>query len=397
MGESVNLQKTGLGWEFETEAALEDFVWANLPRLFNLSSLNRQQEVKGQFCDILGLGENHQLAVLELKNTEDRYIVQQITRYYDALLEEKPFAENVDYNLPIRLIAIAPSFHRDNFIDRKYCHLDIHFLQFVVIADGEKFYLQFRDVESDRVWQIEIPHEERVNNDDIPPVPKKLEKILTQFEPGQQENILKFRHKILTFDKRMAEFSINGNISYGCKKGKNVKLCAELYTNSQGIMIPFLWLPLKGLTSEKIGRARIWTDWNDLAVVEGYVSKGIGPKISLHKKRIARFLEQVKQIDELRILGYFYLYGSMLVPEGEIEYKTNWTDNEWKALCNFNNNLILTRRKVAALQPVTWEDVQSLELFEYLDYYYDAPHLYFPHQSLNELLDLALNKWLLRI
>ncbi|WP_199249953.1 hypothetical protein [[Phormidium] sp. ETS-05] len=251
MGESVNLQKTGLGWEFETEAALEDFVWANLPRLFNLTPLQRQQEVKGQFCDILGLGENHHLAVLELKNAEDRYIVQQITRYYDAVREEKPFAESVDYNLPIRLIAITPSFHRDNFTDRKYCHLDIDFLQFEVIADGEKFYLQLRDVESDRVWQIEIPHEERVSDDDIPPVPKRLQKILSQFEPGQQENILKFRHKILTFDKRMEEFPINGNISYGSRKGKTVKFCAELYTNSQGIMIPFLWLPLKCLTSEK--------------------------------------------------------------------------------------------------------------------------------------------------
>lgn len=162
-------------------------------------------------------------------------------------------------------------------------------------------------------------------------------------------------------------------------------------------MIPFLWLPLKCLTSEKIGRARIGTDWNGSAVLEGYVSKGIGPKISLQKKRIARFIEKVNQIDELKILGYFYLVGSMIEPEGEIEYKTGWTDDERKSLRNFYNNLILTRKKVAALQPVTWEDVQSLELFEYLDYYYDAPNLYFSHQSLNELLDLALNKWLLRI
>jgi hypothetical protein len=26
------------------------------------------------------------------KNGEDRYVVQQLTRYYDALLEHKPFA-----------------------------------------------------------------------------------------------------------------------------------------------------------------------------------------------------------------------------------------------------------------------------------------------------------------
>jgi len=30
----VLLKKTGIGWEFESEAALEDFAWANLKQLF---------------------------------------------------------------------------------------------------------------------------------------------------------------------------------------------------------------------------------------------------------------------------------------------------------------------------------------------------------------------------
>jgi RecB family endonuclease NucS len=57
--------------------------------------------------------ENKRLVVLELKNGEDRYVVQQLTRYYDALLEHKPFADRVDYDRPVRLIAITPKFHRD--------------------------------------------------------------------------------------------------------------------------------------------------------------------------------------------------------------------------------------------------------------------------------------------
>lgn len=76
--------------------------------------------------------------VLELKNGEDRYIVQQLTRYYDALREEKPFNEKIDYEQPIVLIAITPSFHKDNFTDRKY-HLLVSWRVIVgyVIASGK--------------------------------------------------------------------------------------------------------------------------------------------------------------------------------------------------------------------------------------------------------------------
>lgn len=78
---SVNLRKTGQKWEFESEAALEDFVWANLKKLLKLTPLKRQYRVNGQICDIVAVDKNKRLVVLELKNGEDRYIVQQLTRY----------------------------------------------------------------------------------------------------------------------------------------------------------------------------------------------------------------------------------------------------------------------------------------------------------------------------
>lgn len=56
----VNLRKTGAGWEFEDEATLEDFVWANLKQILGLTPLKRQYYVKGQVCDILALSENTQ-------------------------------------------------------------------------------------------------------------------------------------------------------------------------------------------------------------------------------------------------------------------------------------------------------------------------------------------------
>ncbi len=117
------LKKTEDKWEFESEEDLENFVWENLPSLLKFNPLKRQNPVNREKSDILAVTPERQLAIIELKNIEDRYIVQQLTRYYDSLCSEKPFSTKINYNKRIRLIAIAPSFHRHNFIDRKHHQL----------------------------------------------------------------------------------------------------------------------------------------------------------------------------------------------------------------------------------------------------------------------------------
>lgn len=230
----VNLKQTGTGWEFVTEADLEDFVWANLKQLLGLTPLKRQYFVNGQYCDILALRENQQLVVLELKNVEDRYIVQQLTRYYHALQEEKPFADEVDYQKPIELIAITPNFHRDNFTDRIYNHLAIRFFEFSVLVHGSSYFLELKDLDNQRLETIEIPYQQHHINEDIPPPPRALINRLAKCEKSsekEKEAVFKIRRKILSFDKRMQE-NVNGNvIEYG--KGKNNK-CAEFYFCNPG-------------------------------------------------------------------------------------------------------------------------------------------------------------------
>ena len=79
---SAALRKTGSGWEFANEEALEDFVEVHLQSLLGLTVIKRQFTVNEQRCDIIAVDENKRLVVLELKNGEDRYVVQQLTRYY---------------------------------------------------------------------------------------------------------------------------------------------------------------------------------------------------------------------------------------------------------------------------------------------------------------------------
>ncbi len=45
---------------FESELALEDFVWENLEELLNLTPIARQYYIEGHVCDILALSPNRQ-------------------------------------------------------------------------------------------------------------------------------------------------------------------------------------------------------------------------------------------------------------------------------------------------------------------------------------------------
>ncbi|PZO43311.1 MAG: hypothetical protein DCF19_05015 [Pseudanabaena frigida] len=70
-----SLIKKSEGWQFSSEADLEDFVWNNLKTLFGLIPLKRQYIVQNDCCDILALSDSGQLTIIELKNVEDRYVV----------------------------------------------------------------------------------------------------------------------------------------------------------------------------------------------------------------------------------------------------------------------------------------------------------------------------------
>jgi hypothetical protein len=156
MSRSYQIKKNVDKWEFANEASLEDFVWDNLEKLLGLKPLRRQHHVNGNFCDILAVVDNHQLVIIELKNSEDRYVVQQLTRYYDVLLIEKPFEEQIDYSLPVLLIILSPSFHKDNFTDCKYHKLRFSFLQFSIPEDI-KPQLKIQNLETNDIYEIDIP------------------------------------------------------------------------------------------------------------------------------------------------------------------------------------------------------------------------------------------------
>lgn len=248
------LRKSDKGWTFTEERVLEDFLWLHLESSLDLIPLKRQFTIKGEYCDILAKTRNGQLVVLELKNCEDRYIVHQLTRYYHGLFVEKPFKDTIDYDLPIRLIAIAPDFHRHNFIDRHYSKLEFEFVRFSIIEKLDKFYLNLHfpdreellvkesipfvetnlsESQTDRKYQIEQP-------------PRILVNFLDKFSLTQKTEILRLREKMLTSDRRIKEIKVSNGIFYG--RGKTIP-CSHLQfkratrPDSRDCLRCYLWLP----------------------------------------------------------------------------------------------------------------------------------------------------------
>lgn len=252
MSRLYQIKKNTNEWEFANEASLEDFVWDNLEQLLGLKPLRRQHHVNGNFCDILAVSENHQLVIIELKNTKDRYVVQQLTRYYDALLKEKPFEHQIDYELPASLNILSPSFHKDNFTDCKYHKLKFDFLWFSISGDI-KPQLKIQNLETNDVCAIDIPYSLQQNSDVARAISQPLKSFSNALSRCAHHNsslILEVREKILKFDERLQETQVkNGYFTFGSGK---TKICADFtaqkYRINDSCCLEYpvfaLWLPI---------------------------------------------------------------------------------------------------------------------------------------------------------
>lgn len=255
-----SLIKKAESWQFSNEADLEDFVWNNLEKLFGLIPLKRQYIVLNDCCDILALSDSGQLVIIELKNLEDRYVVQQLTRYYHSLSTQKPMAEIIKYDEPIRLIAIKPDFHRHNYIDQTYNKLLIEFWQFEIIQNDKQLKFQIKNQEESTISSAIIPYPQEYILDEItsqptlrllPRIPKAFEKLLNDRHPSDKDIVLRIREKILSFDERMGEVStkVINRYGYPQKNGSIpiTKMCAEFYSCpiNEFYQLKFsLWLPI---------------------------------------------------------------------------------------------------------------------------------------------------------
>ena len=238
--------QTAQQWHFSSELELEEVIWRNLPSLLDVEPLRRQFSVKGSVCDLLGVDRAGHLVVIELKNAEDRYLVQQLTRYYDALINENELPFTADTTTP-RLIGIAPSFHTDTLIDCRYSTLNIELLTFRLVASAADITLSLHDIAGTEVSALSLPKALSVAQPDIeiPEPPRKLLNWLSHSSAAEYDWVMQMRKQLLNFDSRMKEVVTSTSLFYG--RGKT-KACCELRKESPSeprsrAISYFLWLP----------------------------------------------------------------------------------------------------------------------------------------------------------
>jgi RecB family endonuclease NucS len=275
-----SLRKTRTGYTFPSEQALEDFLYQRgLFELYGFIPVARQVALNEEFCDLVAVTTEGQPILIELKNKGERHVVSQLTRYYAALIERKPFRGKLNYDLPVRLMVLSPDFHRHALIDRAYNRLPIEFHRHAIVVGDTGVVFEATDIDTNvRVTvALTVDASTEVPTDEIP---AKLQKWLSSCSTTLEHRIRNLRTAILAADNRYREIVVGPNLFlYGLSKLAPV---AEIRYNPQrGEPVVFLWLPDAPLTQmltnrrQKTGRMRLWFHDNDVTHL-GYVPEGLG-------------------------------------------------------------------------------------------------------------------------
>ena len=225
------LQQVDGEWKFTSEAALEQCLWENLERCVGYRPIAQQLRVLGEYCDIVAVDAEGTPIIIELKNAEDRYVVQQLTRYYDNLINSSLELLGVDLSRRPKLIAVAPTFHRHNFIDRKYSTLPIQFVELLIEEEDNQFFLKLIDVDKRifigayiELYQVSAIQRKKSLYDRFSPQLRKL--LLTQSD-SYADWIISVRNQTLELHESMGEAVTSSTITFGQKRGKKTLCTSE--------------------------------------------------------------------------------------------------------------------------------------------------------------------------
>lgn len=259
--QNIKLSFDGKNVRFSSEKDLEAYIEQNFNLIFpDLTLLARQYTILDRRCDLICCKkENSQAVVIELKNQEDRYVVTQLVRYHKSIIISKPFDTIIDYSLPIELVAISPSFHSDNYIDKEYSKLELQ----TYLYEFDIKYLNTRANFKilDRYFELNYPILGLVDSYDV----RAVDKDFLFSKPGQfyqrldsecRQDFLNLHYRLISQAAVKCWTSNNYRcILYGTGTGQNHQKLAEINNGGQNLYL-YLWLPTAVKTNVKIPVAR---------------------------------------------------------------------------------------------------------------------------------------------
>lgn len=256
---SPRLRVYGEVAEFETERHLEWFFWDTVLAQIGLQPLKTQYTCREGRCDILAKGSENQLVIIELKNTQDPHVIDQITAYFDALKEEQPFAEQVDYSKPIELYTVCPTYTDRIESIIKYHQLDFTLLSYTVKSYEKGFIFQlYQWLTGTEVARREIPAETAsLTTYNIPSPPKLFVDLLGKCSEDEKQWVLKIRDQIYQFSEKL-NYKIYEQVDgkwIRFERNKQNSIAEVGWDSKRDTLAIYIWLPFTTVSGRlHIGR-----------------------------------------------------------------------------------------------------------------------------------------------
>ncbi|MEG4456837.1 hypothetical protein [Microcoleus sp. N9_A1] len=158
---------------FKSEALLEEFTWLHLKPLLNLEPIKRQLSInKGNRSDILGVTNLGQLALVELKKGGGKDSIDQLIRYRNSLMSERPQSSefsSVDFNQGFLLVAVASHFSLTAIDYAKSKLPGVLLLTYEITKySREDYYLTFNQLNTKKISRVKIDILENSLFDSLP-------------------------------------------------------------------------------------------------------------------------------------------------------------------------------------------------------------------------------------
>ncbi len=269
----------------KSEFLLEEFTWSHLKSLLKLEPIRRQLLInKENRADILGVTISGQLAILELKKGGGKDSIDQLIRYRDNLMSERPQSSEfsmVDFNQSFLLVAVASDFSPAAIDYAKSKVPEVLLLTYEIKKNSrEDYYLTFTKLDKTIFSQVKIDILEDSLFDSLPSFIQGY--LLTNYE--KREPVLKIIQKILGYSLSISSNTLFHYYSTDIRKsmefakynkqGKIIsnKICVALlydpYDNfAKGKLSLVVYLPTVNFNPRK-PIAKCWTKEVSSIVVE---------------------------------------------------------------------------------------------------------------------------------
>ncbi len=265
--------------EFETERHLEWFFWYTVLPEIGLKPLKSQYTCKEGICDILAKGHENQLVIIELKNVEDSHVIEQITAYFDALIEEKPFDEQIDYTKPIELYTVCPTYRSRTVTTLKHHKLKFSLFSYAVKSSDQGFvFILYEWLTKTEIAKIDLPIAPEIAPIlNLPDPPKAFVNLLGNCSEDEKIWAIEIRDQVYQFAQ-----SLNYRI-YEKPDGKWVRFernkqnpIAEMgWENKRESLAIYLWLPFVTINGQSNMKVRERDSYKRTAMMRIWIADGI--------------------------------------------------------------------------------------------------------------------------